>query len=143
MRKTEMRKKSEAAHEWYMIDVSGKVLGRAATEISTLLSGKNRRDFTPNVDCGAGVIVTNCGKIRLTGEKERTKTYSFYSGYPGGLKYIDFTSMLKKDPKYAVRHAVRGMLPKSKLGDRMLKRLKLYVGSEHPHSAQKPKERTA
>jgi large subunit ribosomal protein L13 len=137
--KTKLIKRQEATHEWYVVDVSGKVLGRAATEIATLLMGKNRPDFTSHVDNGAGVVVVNCDKIRVTGRKASQKVYTRFSGYPGGLRKTVYEEMFKKDPKYVMRHAVKGMLPKSKLGVRMLKRLKLYTGDEHPHAAQKPK----
>ncbi len=139
--KTKMIKQEEAKHEWYVIDVADKVLGRAATEIATLLSGKYRPDYTPNVDSGAGVIVINCDKIKVTGNKEAKKVYTRYSGYPSGQKKTRYDSMFEKDPKYVMRHAVRGMLPKNKLGVRMLRRLKLYTGSEHPHVAQRPKQK--
>ena len=138
MIKTKMIKREEVEHSWYLIDVSDKVLGRAATEIATLLMGKNRPDFTPYVDSGAGVVVINCGKVRLTGNKAGKKVYKRYSGYPGGQKETVYEKMIEKDPKYVLRHAVKGMIPKNKLGSRMIKRLKLYVGEEHPHTAQKP-----
>lgn len=139
--KTKMVKHEEVKHEWYVVDVTDKVLGRAATEIATLLSGKYRPDFTPNVDSGAGVIVINCDKMKVTGNKEVKKVYTRYSGYPSGQKETRYDSMLEKDPKYIIRHAVRGMLPKNKLGVRMLRRLKLYTGSEHSHAAQQPKQK--
>lgn len=136
-----MVKREEVKHNWFIIDVEGKVLGRVATEIASMLSGKNRPDFTPNVDNGAGVIVVNCGKVRITGKKDSQKVYKRYSGYPGGQKEVVYNKMVVKDPKYVLRHAVKGMLPKNKLGSTMIKRLKLYVGTEHPHIAQKPTEK--
>ncbi len=142
MTKTKMIKREKVQHPWYLVDVSGKVLGRASTLIATLLMGKNRPDFTPHVDSGAGVIVINCDKIRITGEKGSKKVYKRYSGYPGGQKETVYNKMSKKDPKYVIRHAVKGMIPKNKLGSRMLKRLKLYVGDDHPHIAQKPEVKT-
>lgn len=141
MMKTRMLKQEEVEHEWYVVDVADKILGRAATEIALLLSGKYRPDFTSHVDCGAGVVVINCGKIRVTGNRESQKVYKRYSGYPGGQKETTYERMFEKNPKYIMRHAVKGMLPKNKLGARMLKRLKLYVDEEHPHTAQKPKEK--
>lgn len=138
--KTKIMKHNESDHEWFVIDADGKVLGRTATRVATLLSGKYRPDFTPNVDTGAGVIVLNCGKVRLTGKKAEQKYYKRFSGYPGGQKVTRYDKMMEKDPKFALRHAVKGMLPKNKLADLMLKRLKLYVGSEHAHVAQKPVE---
>ena len=142
MMKTKMLKPKEAGHEWYVVDVTDKVLGRAATLIATLLNGKYRPDFTPNVDSGAGVIVLNCGKIRITGNKSTQKVYKRFSGYPSGQKETRYDKMIEQSPKYILRHAVKGMLPKNKLGALMLKRLKLYVGQEHPHTAQQPKEKT-
>jgi len=139
--KTTIIKHNEADHKWYTVDVADKVLGRAATEIATLLSGKNRSDFTPNVDAGAGVIVLNCDKVRVTGKKEAQKVYKRFSGYPGGQKEMVYSKMKEKDPAYIIRHAVHGMLPKNKLGDLMLKRLKIYKGVEHPHKAQMPVEK--
>jgi len=139
--KTTMCKKEEVNHKWYVIDVEGKILGRAATEIAVLLNGKDRVDYTPYVDSGAGVVVLNCAKIRVTGNKGSQKTYARFSGYPSGQKSTTYDKMLAKDPKYILRHAVKGMLPKNKLGALMLKRLKLYVGTEHHHEAQRPEEK--
>ena len=142
MQKTTMLKTSKDNHEWYIVDVTDKVLGRAATEIATLLNGKYRPDFTPHVDAGAGVIVLNCGKVRVTGNKATQKVYKRFSGYPSGQTETRYDKMLELSPKHILRHAVKGMLPKNKLGALMIKRLKLYVGSEHPHVAQQPKEKT-
>lgn len=138
--KTKIVKHQETCHEWFTIDAEGQILGRAATRIATLLSGKYRPDFTPNVDNGAGVIVLNCGKVKVTGKKAEQKYYKSFSGYPSGQKLVRYDKMMEKDPKYALRHAVKGMLPKNKLAALMIKRLKLYVGTEHPHVAQKPLE---
>ena len=140
MMKTVMKKNEESVHEWYIVDVKDKVLGRASTKIAVLLKGKNRPDFTPHVDGGAGVIVLNCNKVRLTGNKASQKVYKRYSGYPSGQKETPYEKMMEKNPTYAVRHAVKGMLPKTKLGARMIKRLKMYTGEEHPHIAQGPVE---
>lgn len=136
--RTKIMKQEERSHEWFMVDVADKVLGRVAAHIAVLLRGKNRRDFTPHVDSGAGVIVLNCDKVRVTGNKAEKKIYKRYSGYPGGLKETIFKHMKAKSPEYIVWHAVRGMLPKNKLGARMLSRLKLYKDEKHPHAAQKP-----
>lgn len=127
-------------HDWYVIDAKGKVLGRLASQIATLLRGKNRVDFTPYENKGAGIIVLNCNKIRITGRKSSMKIYRRFSGYPGGLKEIPYEKMLAKDPKYVLRHAVEGMLPKNRLAVKILRRLKLYVDDKHPHVAQVPKE---
>ncbi|MGB3057271.1 MAG: 50S ribosomal protein L13, partial [Candidatus Omnitrophota bacterium] len=118
MKTTRLKKHQEATHDWYVVDVMGKVLGRAATEIASLLKGKNRVDFTPHVDSGSGVIVLNCDKLRVTGKKGLQKVYKRYSGYPSGQKETAHKKMMEKDPKYVIRHAVKGMLPKSKLGAR-------------------------
>ena len=139
--RTKMAKKEETTHDWYVVDVADKVLGRVATQIAVLLNGKDRVDYTPHVDNGAGVIVLNCDKIKVTGKKSEQKAYERFSGYPSGLKKTVYEKMIIKDPKYILRHAVKGMLPKNKLGPLMLRRLKLYVGTEHPHTAQCPKEK--
>ena len=139
--RTKMAKKEEVTHDWYVVDVADKVLGRVATQIAVLLNGKDRVDYTPHVDNGAGVIVLNCDKIKVTGKKSEQKAYERFSGYPSGLKKTVYEKMIIKDPKYILRHAVKGMLPKNKLGPLMLRRLKLYVGTEHPHTAQCPKEK--
>lgn len=141
MLKTKMIKREEVKHEWYIVDVADKILGRAATKIATLLNGKYRPDYTPHVDSGAGVIVINCDKIRVTGNKENQKVYKSFSGYPGGQKEILYEKKFEKDPTYIMRHAVKGMLPKNKLGALMMGRLKLYIGSEHSHAAQQPKQK--
>ena len=138
--KTKIVKKNDIKHEWFVINAEGKVLGRTATRVATLLSGKYRPDFTPNVDNGAGVVVLNCGKVKITGKKAQQKYYKRFSGYPSGQKITRYDKMMEKDPKFALRHAVKGMLPKNKLADLMLKRLKLYVGTEHSQVAQKPVE---
>ena len=139
--KTKMLKKNETGHKWYVIDVDGKILGRAATEIATLLMGKNRPDFTPHVDSGAGVIVLNCAGVKVTGNKGLQKVYKRFSGYPSGQKETTYDKMMEKDPKYIIRHAVKGMLPKNKLGALMIKRLKVYEGNDHRHTAQQPEEK--
>ncbi|MFH1847310.1 MAG: 50S ribosomal protein L13 [Candidatus Omnitrophota bacterium] len=139
--KTKMVKTSEKNHEWYIVDAADKVLGRMSTEIATLLMGKNRPDYTPYIDNGAGVVVINCAKVKITGKKAEQKVYKSFSGYPGGQKETVYNKMFEKDPKYIVRHAVKGMLPKNKLGARMLKRLKIYINDEHEQVAQKPQEK--
>lgn len=139
--KTKMIKHKEVKHPWFVVDVADKVLGRVSTQIAGMLSGKNRPDYTPNVDNGAGVVVINCGKVRVTGKKESQKVYKRFSGYPSGQREVVYSKMFEKSPEYIVRHAVMGMLPKNKLGSKMIKRLKLYVGAEHNQTAQKPKEK--
>jgi len=125
---------------WYVIDAGDKVLGRLATGIARLLNGKNKAEYSPHVDIGSGVIVINCDKIKVTGKKSQQKKYKRFSGYPGGLKEESLESLRKRKPQEVLRHAVKGMLPKNKLGRRMIKRLKIYVGDKHPHTAQMPKE---
>jgi len=139
--KTKMIKNEEVVHDWFVVNVADKVLGRVSTLIASMLSGKDRPDYTPNVDNGAGVVVLNCGKIRVTGKKESQKVYKRFSGYPSGQKEVVYKKMFEKSPEYIIRHSIRGMLPKNKLGDKMIKRLKLYVGEEHSQTAQKPIEK--
>ena len=125
---------------WYQVDASDQVLGRLATRIATALMGKDRPDYTPNVDTGAYVVVTNAGQVRLTGRKMEQKVYRHHSGYPGGLKEVTITEVLEKHPERVIKRAVRRMLPKNKLGDAMVKKLKVYAGPDHPHTYHKPEE---
>lgn len=125
---------------WHHVDASGKVLGRMATRVAMALMGKDRPDYTPHVDTGAYVVVTNAEKVHLTGSKLRQKTYKHYSGYPGGLKERTVAEMLAKRPEFVIRQCVRRMLPKNKLGAKMLKKLKVYAGPNHPHTYHKPEE---
>ncbi len=125
---------------WYHVDAEGKVLGRMATRIAVLLMGKDRPDYTPHVDTGAYVVVTNAEKVRLTGKKLQQKLYKSYSGYPGGLRERPAKEMLQKHPEDVIRLAVRRMLPRTKLGRQMLRKLKVYRGPEHPHTYAKPRE---
>lgn len=137
--KTYMAKKGEIAPKWYLVDVNEKVLGRAATRIATILMGKHRPEYTPHVDTGDCVVVLNAAKIKITGKSKPTqRIYDRYSGYPGGRKVVTLEELLASDPAKVVSEAVRRMLPKSKLGGGMLKKLKVYPGDEHPHQAQKP-----
>lgn len=138
--KTKMLKQEDIVRKWYLVDVSDKILGRASTRIATLLSGKDEPEYTPHVDSGAGVIVVNCDKLKVTGKKEIRKKYKRFSGYPGGQTETQYKLMLGKKPKHVLRHAVKGMLPKNRLGSKMLKRLKLYTGEEHGHQAQQPQK---
>lgn len=125
---------------WYHVDAAGQTLGRMATRIAAALMGKDRPEWTPHVDTGAYVVVTNAEKIVLTGKKRTEKVYHSYSGYPGGLKETKVDEMLEKHPDRVVSEAVRRMLPKSRLGSQMLKKLKVYAGPEHPHTYAKPEE---
>jgi len=132
--------KKDVKRRYYLIDAEGKVLGRLATYIATLLSGSRKVDYTPHVDNGDFVIVVNAAKISITGSKLKDKLYTHYSGYPGGLKVKNLETVLKTKPCEVLRHAVKGMLPKNRLGSRMITRLKIYAGSEHPHQAQNPEK---
>ena len=136
--RTYSAKPGEVQRNWYLVDARGKVLGRLASEVATVLRGKRKPQFTPHVDTGDFVIVVNAEKVRLTGKKLRQKVYYRASGYPGGLKATTADAMLKKHPERVIQHAVRGMLPKSKLGDLLYRKLKVYAGGNHPHQAQKP-----
>ena len=142
MMKTYMAKKGEFEREWVHVDATGKVLGRLAVRIATVLMGKHRPTYTPHVDTGQFVVVTNVAKLRVTGRKLDQKEYQRYSGYPSGLKRIPLRTMMEKHPERVLRLAVRRMLPKGALGSKMLKKLKLYAGPDHPHAAQQPKETT-
>ncbi|HHT9117157.1 MAG TPA: 50S ribosomal protein L13 [Candidatus Hypogeohydataceae bacterium YC38] len=138
--KTFVAKEDSVPKSWYLVDAEGKVLGRMATRIATILQGKHKPQYTPHVDTGDFVVVVNAQKVRVTGKKLREKTYYRFSGYPGGLKARPLKEVLEKHPDRVIKLAVRRMLPKSKLGERMIKKLKVYPGSQHPHEAQQPKE---
>ncbi len=123
---------------WRIIDADGQVLGHVAEKIANVLRGRNKPIYTPHLDTGDFVVVINAEKIRVTGNKENTKEYQRYSGYRGGLKRIPFADMKEKHPERLIMSAVKGMLPKNRLGTKLLTKLKVYKGSEHPHTAQKP-----
>jgi len=139
MKTTQVAKKEDVTRDWYLVDVDNKVLGRVATEIANVLRGKNKPTFTPSVDTGDFVIVVNAEKIALTGKKLSDKTYYSHSSFPGGLKEITAGKLIEKKPEELLKKAVKGMLPKNKLARHMLKKLKIYAGATHPHSAQQPK----
>lgn len=136
--KTQFAKKGEADRTWYILDANGMILGRLASKVAAQLRGKTKPVFTPNVDTGDFVIVVNADKVRLTGRKLNEKVYYHHSGYPGGLKAETVMERINKNPERLIINAVRGMLPKNRLGRAMLKKLKVYKGTEHPHAAQKP-----
>ena len=136
--KTATPKAEQIKQDWYLIDASDQILGRLATKIATLLRGKNKPYFSPHLDTGDFVVIINAEKIKLTGNKEILKTYKRYSGYPGGLSEIPYKRMLLEKPEEIIKHAVKGMLPKNILGRKLIKKLKVYTGNEHPHSAQNP-----
>ena len=125
--------------EWYVVDAQDKVLGRLAAQIAHRLRGKHKPEFAPHVDNGDFIIVVNCEKVRVTGNKLADKKYYRHSGYVGGLKEITLEKLLASKPHLALMHAVKGMLPKNRLGRAMLKKLRIYAGAEHPHTAQTPK----
>jgi large subunit ribosomal protein L13 len=136
--KTYAVKAGEIERSWYVVDAQGKTLGRLATQIARILRGKHKPTFSPHLDVGDYVIVVNADKIQVTGNKLDTKRYYRYSGYLGGLKSVVLREQLEQHPDRVIVHAVRGMLPKNRLGRAMLKKLKVYSGTEHPHGAQKP-----
>ena len=136
--KTFMGKFEPENRPWYLIDAKGKTLGKIATQIAVLLRGKNKPTFTPNVDTGAFVVVVNAKDVKLTGNKLEQKMYYSHSGYIGGLKAINAKKMLEKFPERIIMHAVKGMLPKNRLSNRLITKLKVYAGEEHPHKAQNP-----
>jgi large subunit ribosomal protein L13 len=127
-----------ADRKWLVVDAKGKVLGRLATQIARLIRGKNKPTFTPNADTGDFVVVINADQIKVTGKREFLKTYAHHSGYPGGLKVRTFEELLAKKPEFIIENAVKGMLPKTKLGKKLFKKLKVYSGENHPHQAQQP-----
>lgn len=136
--KSYMAKTNEVERKWYVIDAEGKVLGRLASEIASVLRGKRKPIFTPHVDCGDFVIVINADKVVLTGDKLNQKIHAYHTGYPGGRKEVVYAEMMAKRPEKVIELAVKGMLPKSRLGRQMIKKLKVYAGPEHPHAAQAP-----
>lgn len=138
--KTQILKKSDVTRKWYIVDATNKVLGRMASKIAVVLTGKHKPQYTPHVDCGDYVVIINADKFRVTGTKMKGKIYYSHSFYPGGLKSINLETMLKKHPERVVYRAVSGMLPKNKLRARRLKRLKIYTESNHPHTAQSPQK---
>jgi large subunit ribosomal protein L13 len=136
--KTYSAKPSDITRKWYVVDASEATLGRVATQVATLLTGKGKPQFTNHIDCGDFVVVINARNTKVTGGKETKKVYYRHSNYPGGLKDATFKEKMEKDPTFAITNAVRGMLPVNKLRDGRLERLKVYEGSEHNHEAQKP-----
>ena len=136
--KTQSAKKEEVEHKWYVVDAENQVVGRLCTQIAHILRGKHKPSYTPHVDCGDYVIVINADKVRFTGNKMDQKEYITFSGYPGGQKRRTAKEQMEKKPFAIVESAVRGMLPKNRLGKAMFKKLFVYTGTEHPHAAQKP-----
>ena len=140
MKTTFMANAGNIERKWFVVDAEGQTLGRLAAEVAKILRGKHKPTFTPHVDTGDYVIVVNAAKVKLTGKKLIQKTYFRHSGYPGGAKFTQAGHMLETRPERVVEMAVRGMLPKNKLGEQMYRKLNVYAGAEHPHQAQKPEE---
>jgi large subunit ribosomal protein L13 len=138
--KTYTARPRDIEREWFVVDARDKTLGRLASEVAQVLRGKHKPIYTPHMDTGDHVIVINAGQVKMTGRKLDQKTYYRHSGYPGGLRQISLRDQLAKDPTKVVRAAVRGMLPRNRLGRQMLKKLKVYAGATHPHQAQQPRE---
>ena len=136
--KTQSLRKEDSQHDWYIVDASNKVLGRLATKLADKLRGKDKSTFTPHIDGGDYVVVINAEKVKVTGNKFNNKKYYTHSSYPGGLKMKIFKDLIKTKPEYIIEKAVKGMLPKNKLGKQIFKKLKVYKGSEHPHESQQP-----
>lgn len=137
--KTVSLKEKDVQKDWYVIDATDVVLGRLASKVALILRGKNKPSFTPNMDCGDYVIIVNADKVKLTGKKLTDKVYIRHTGYPGGQRFSTPKSILAKKPTELLRMAVKGMLPKNRLGEKVIGNLYLYQGSEHPHQAQQPK----
>ena len=133
---------AEVDKKWYIVDASGQTLGRVASRVAHVLRGKHKPVFTTNMDCGDFVIVLNAEKVRVTGKRTELKTYFHYTGYPGGATVESFKELMKTDPERVVTHAIKGMIPHNRLGARIIKKLKVYRGTDHPHKAQKPEPLT-
>lgn len=138
MTQTYMAKPQDVTHKWHVVDAEGKVLGRLASEVARILRGKHRPDYTPHVDTGDHVIVVNADKVKVTGRKLDQKIYYRHSGYPGGLKQATLRQMIDTRPERVIEQAVKGMLPKNRLGRKLFKKLRVYAGPDHPHEAQQP-----
>jgi len=138
--KTYIAKDKDIQKGWYIVDAKDKILGRLATRIASILRGKDKVIYSPHQDTGDEVIVINASKVKVTGKKLAQKEYKRYSAYPGGLNIESLETVLKKRPDYVIRHAVHGMLPKTKLGAKLLKKLRVYADDKHPHASQNPKE---
>ena len=138
--KTYSLKVSDVQKKWYLVDADGKTLGRLASQIAAILRGKHKPTFTPHMDMGDNVVVVNAEKVRLTGRKAEQKQYYRHSGYPGGIKVTSFKRMIENKPENVINLAVKGMLPHNRLGRAILKHLKAYSGSEHPHASQHPEK---
>ena len=140
--KTYSAKADDIHHDWLVVDAEDKTLGRLATEIAHILRGKHKPEYTPHMDMGDYVVVVNCEKVVVTGAKRTDKLYHHHTGYPGGIRSARFEQLIEKAPERIIQRAVKGMMPRSPLGRAMLKKLKVYSGPEHPHSAQQPQPLT-
>ena len=140
--KTYTAKPGDIQRQWYVVDAEGKTLGRLATEVATLLRGKHKPMYTPTIDCGDFVIIVNAEKIQVTGKKSEQKTYTHHTFWPGGFRQTTFNKLIASKPERVIEHAVRGMLPHTKLGRAQYGKLKVYAGAEHPHASQQPKPYT-
>ena len=138
--KTYSAKAETVEHDWYVVDATDKTLGRLSTEIARRLRGKHKPVYTPHVDTGDYIVLVNAEKVNVTGNKRSDKMYYRHSGYPGGMKSMNFEKLIAHDPKRVIELAVKGMMPRNPLGRKMLGKLKVYAGAEHPHAAQQPKE---
>jgi len=136
--KTYIPKAADISQQWYLVDANDQILGRVATQIANILLGKNKPDYTPGMDTGDFVIVVNCERIRVTGNRMEDKIYYHHTQYPSGIKSVNLRTQLQKHPERVIRAAVWGMLPKNKFGRQLIKKLKIYAGPEHPHAAQQP-----
>jgi large subunit ribosomal protein L13 len=135
---TKFFKTSDTTQKWHLIDANGQTLGRVATQVARLLRGKHKPTFTPNADMGDFVVVVNAANIKLTGKRTELKEYFHYTGYPGGAVFTKFQDLVRKHPQRVFEHAIKGMLPHNRLGRQIIKKMKVYAGAEHPHSAQRP-----
>ncbi len=138
--KTYSAKPETVQRDWFVVDAEDKTLGRLAADVASRLRGKHKPEFTPHVDTGDYIVIINAEKVRVTGNKAKDKIYHHHTGYPGGLKSISFEKLIDKAPERTIQSAVKGMLPKGPLGNAMFKKLKVYAGAEHPHTAQQPQE---
>lgn len=138
--KTYLAKPQEVERKWYVVDATDQVVGRLATKVATILRGKHKPTYTPNVDTGDYVIIINADKVRLTGNKENKKEYVHHTGFPGGRRVTSFRQMMDKNPERVLEHAIKGMLPHNTLGRQMYRKLRVYAGPEHNHAAQMPEE---
>ena len=135
---TKFIRTEDADKKWYLVDAKDQILGRLASQVASIIRGKNKAIFTPNMDTGDFVVVVNADKVKVTGKRETLKQYIRHTGYPGGQKMTNIQDMLIKKPEFIVENAVKGMLPKNRLGKKLIKKLKVYAGEDHPHTAQKP-----